>query len=438
MSRLQITVKLIVILLLTSDYICGNCDLKSETNMKGVHDSSVETRNSLQDTVEDFPDARSTKYADTNTPFNDTNGETNKDSISSQSNLEDFYQNDRSSPNEKYVRMKRYISPDNNSNVTNTTKTMLPDLEMFDYSQSTDDLDFHFNGENNDSFVILSPDYDESNVMTNVPPIYIRTLEEAESLLLSDEAQLFLNSFANEIQRNVIEYHMLHCPHTPLCGFKFQNIYFDKANFDSACESCLPWCENCNATDLCCPDMLDFENTARKSNTKCIIMSLKTSGSIYETVAKCPAVFHSDAKDPCSGDGDYNTFSDILPVTDTTTNVTYRNRQCAICNQVTNDNLLVWQPQLICDKTDAIPPVLKTEKDFIQFANNSKSCDITYFMSDESVEPILCLQAVSACNVTGNWSVFDPFISMACLLYENIYTVESYGFETTLYRFVSL
>ena len=246
-------------------------------------------------------------------------------------------------------------------------------------------------------------------MITNVPPISIRTLEEAESLLLSDDAQLFLNSFANEIQRTVIEYHMLYCPHTPLCGFKFQNIYFDQANFDSSCESCL--CESCNTTD----DMLDFENSASKSNTECIIMSLKTRGSTYETVTKCPAVVYSDAKGPCSGDGDYNKFSDILPVTDNSTNVTYRNRQCAKCNQVTNDNLLVWQPELICDKTDAIPPVLKTEKYFMQFVNNSKSCDITYFMPDESIEPILCLQAVSACKVTGSWSIFDPFISMACL-----------------------
>ena len=212
---------------------------------------------------------------------------------------------------------------------------------------------------------------------------------------------------------------------------------FDQTNFATPFESCL--CENCNATDLCCPDMLDFEHTARKSNTECIILSLKTRGRTYETVTKCPTVFYSDAKDPCSGDGDYNTVSDILPVMNTTTDVTYRNRHCAICNQVTNDTLLGLHPQLICDKTVAIPPVLKTKKDFIQFANNSKSCDIAYFMPDEtSVDPILCLQAVSACNVTGNWSVFDPSVSMACVFYEYIYTVESDGFETTLYRFVSL
>ena len=438
MSRLQMTVKLVVILLLTSDHIHGNCDLKSERNMKGAHDPSVETKNSLQDNVEDFSDARSTKY--TNTPFKDTNGETNKDSISSQSNLEDFYQNDRSSkvlnsvaPNEKYVRMKRDISS-NESNVTNTTTTTLTDGLELDYPQSLGDLVFLFNGENNVSFVLQPPVYGEGDMITNVRSISIRTLEEAESLLLSDEAQQFLDNFANEIQRNVIEYHMLYCPHTPLCGFEFHNIYFERTYFNSPCESCL--CENCNATELCCPDILNYEHFPRTLNTECLFQSLKTRGSTYETVTKCPSVY-SDAKGSCSSNGNYKTFSDILPVTDTTTNVTYRNRECALCNQVLNDNLLIWQPQLICDKADAIPPVLKTEKDFIQFVNNSKSCDITYFMPDESVEPIVCLQAVSACNVTGNWSVFDPFISMACLFYENIYTVESDSYETTLYRYVS-
>ena len=119
--------------------------------------------------------------------------------------------------------MKRYFSSID-SNVTNTTTTTLTDGYNLIIPKVL--TRFLFYGENNDSFVILPPVHGESDMVTNVPPIFIRTLEEAESLLLSDEAKLFLNSFANEIQMTIIEYHMLYCPHTPLYGFEFQNIYF--------------------------------------------------------------------------------------------------------------------------------------------------------------------------------------------------------------------
>ena len=92
----------------------------------------------------------------------------------------------------------------------------------------------------------------------------------------------------------------------------------------------------------------------------------------------------------------------------------------------------------MCVKTDAVPSMLKSEKDLIQFAKNSRYCDITYFTPDESVAPVICEQVVSVCNVTGNWPIYDHVISTACSAYENKYAVDLGGYEKKLYRYLSL
>ena len=427
--------KSVVILLLTFGTRCGNCDIKSVGMIEDIPKTAIETTIPSQNDV-DILNARN----DVN-GYNDAKTERNKDSISFQSNMKQFYHTDSKSQifdsltsKKKNIRFKRFV-PSDDSNSTTTTTTAPNNLDI-EYPNGLYNFDSIFETrENNDTFELLpTPVYGDygGRVMINIEPI--DTLEQAESLLFGDEAQRFLDEFTNEMQRDVVENHMLYCPYTPLCSFKYENIYLDRRNFKSPCVTCL--CENCNTTGLCCPDKVDFNKPQRSSNTECKQMSLKDSGNAYEIVTKCSSSLNSMANDPCSSDQNSNTFSDILPVTDTTTNITYRNRKCATCNQVAKAKLVIWQPQLICVRTDVVPAMLKSEKDLIQFAKNSKYCDITYFMPEESVDPVICEEVVSVCNVTGNWSIYDTVFSTACSAYENIYTVDLKGYETKLYRYV--
>ena len=258
----------------------------------------------------------------------------------------------------------------------------------------------------------------------------IETLEQAELLLHRDDVQQFLDEFTDDIQRNIVENQLRYCPHTPLCNFKFDDIHLD-LGFKSPCEACL--CKNCNKTDSCCPDKIFIKKSHRETNTECKTMSLKNSGNAYKVVTKCPSSLGSVLKEPCYSEENRDSFSDILSVTDITTNITYANKRCALCNKVKNDKIINWQPQLLCVQQETFPTMLKTEKDLIQFVINSRHCDITYFMSNKSVEPTLCDEVISTCNVTGNWPVYDHVISTACSSYENIFTV-----QLKLYRYASL
>ena len=392
----------VVIVLFTLGTRCSDCDMKSKKNKEDIPKTAVETRVPFQENV-DIPNAGN----EVNKAYNGARTNQNRDFISCQSNMEQFYHTDSNfqvfdslTSKKKIIRNKRSISSDDSNSPTTTTTV------------------------HGDSTTI------------NIEPI--ATLEQAEVLILRDETKRFLNEFKNEMERDVVENHMLYCPHTPLCSFKYENIYLDRTNYKSPCATCL--CENCDTTYLCCPDKVDFNKPRRSSNTdhECKRMSLRDTGNAYEIVTKCSSNPNSLANDPCSSDQNSDTFSDILPVTDNTTNKTYRNRKCAICNQVAKAKLVIWQPQLICVKTDAVQSMLKSEKDLIQFAKKSSYCDITYFMPDESVAPVICEQVVSVCNVTGNWPIYDHVFSTACSAYENIYTVDLGGFETKLYRYVSL
>ena len=428
MARVLNTVNIAVLLILTFG---DKCVVKSEINEENVKTFDVE-RNYQFKTPVDVSKAK--RYA--RIPFNDAHKENSQPREKQDYNKDiQSQESDVLKSNDKVVRKKRFLSPDDSMTVSTTIT--LPTFTGNDNQNSEfeKDLDTLFEGANNDTFELLPlPDYGNygASIETDFNPI--ATVEQAETLLLRNETKIFLGKFTDDIQRNIVEKHLLYCPHTPLCNFKYDDIHLYSFYDESTCRTCL--CENCNDTELCCPDNIDVKKPHKLSNTECKYMSLKDSGNTCEVVNKCSSNLNSWLTDPCSSKENMDAFSDILPVTDKTTNKTYMNKKCAVCNQVPEATLVSWQPQLICVEQDAIPTVLKTEKDFIQFANDSRYCDIAYFMPDESVYPKFCEQTITTCNVTGNWAVYDDVIANACSLYENIYTMKVDSFETKLYRYV--
>ena len=172
-----------------------------------------------------------------------------------------------------------------------------------------------------------------------VPPLLFRiishslpgsfvSLETMEKLLQRKNTQAFLNDFLDENQRKLVEDHLRFCPYTDLCNFWF---HLDlPGGHSSSCKSCSCKSE-CLRKNNCCPDILNFSNfsTANKdslaSQVECMAMSLKNHVSTrnrFEVVSKCPK--HSNYFQLCT-ENLYQTFVDILPVTDKTNNVTYKN-----------------------------------------------------------------------------------------------------------------
>lgn len=296
-----------------------------------------------------------------------------------------------------------------------------------------------FIAENDENDTDLYPNYDVFTKPMTPAPFYqdygesfslyeFLTVDEAEELLHRNETQLFLESFTDENQRKVLSNHLRLCPYTSLCNFSFE-IYLGP-NMDSPCGMC--FCTNdCNLNSNCCPDIADFsrfEPEQKLMQTECFDMSLKRSGSFANTIQTVTSCSNTDqagsmSHDLCTHDLDDTSFENIIPVTDWTKNITYKNRHCAACNSVPEENIVFWQPKLNCGSSAEKSHAYTTETELIHYVLESETCDLIFSPPFEDVGITYCAQMIETCNKTGNWSSFDPFLNSACLFYENIYTV---------------
>ena len=282
----------------------------------------------------------------------------------------------------------------------------------------------------------LHREYDESSEYADYfLDLFPLTLETVEKLLQREDTQAYLDSFTDETQKKVVKTHLQFCPYTNLCNFSF--LRFLPSGFTSSCDSCS--CElDCDLKNDCCPDILDFNNFSKgtfKSQVECMAMSLKKSPSALtvDVVSKCPE--YSKYHELCEEEF-YKTVEEIVPVTDKTNNVTYKNKYCAFCHQSGTENLVFWSPTVECEQNEKTQIVYKTEKDLISSVLQSSSCDIKYTLNNaEDVDTTSCIPVIDTCNITGRWASFDPFLMSACLFYENIYWISSgQGATLTGYR----
>ena len=152
----------------------------------------------------------------------------------------------------------------------------------------------------------------------------------------------------------------------------------------------------------------------------------------YNANYKCPS--EDTGNDGCQIVKQDKTLIDILPVTDRTTNITYINAQCAVCNDIDEDNLVFWNMEIACEERET--QEYRTETELIKFYGEISSCN-PKFLLEESVEvkPDVCPPVIRKCNESGHWETFDHFISSACVFFENWYSIEvKVGTPRYIYR----
>ena len=251
----------------------------------------------------------------------------------------------------------------------------------------------------------------------------IVTTAYVEELLNRNETKEFLNKIENDVQREVITEQLRQCPYSELCTFSF-NLSLPKRNV-SACANCS--CTNNNSSKFeMCPDILDFNSfgVIRSEPFDCFSMYLKPlkDGRKYKAIYKCPV--EESGTDSCVSIKEGKTFTDILPVTDRTTNTTYINAQCAVCNKINGNNLEFWDIEMACEEREI--HVYRTESELINFYEEKTSCNMKYlFEESKGAKPELCPAVIRKCNESGHWKTFDSFIASACAFYENRYSIEA-------------
>ena len=228
------------------------------------------------------------------------------------------------------------------------------------------------------------------------------------------------NAHSNEITR-LIEDHRSFCRISDSCN---QTVWdFDTVCYCERC-SCQP---DCLETDTCCPETIkDLWNIPKPEvQQKCVPFSYRElfEREYYQFMfADCPSSFATTEENKeivkrCERRHESTYLGDIIPVDDTTTDITYANEFCAKCHSIPEANLVRdWSATLKCNGSLFTPRSFETI-----VADISKTdCDIVVTPKQRRWQKS-CRKVISTCNETKEWKSYDPFIEQACLSYRSTY-----------------
>lgn len=276
------------------------------------------------------------------------------------------------------------------------------------------------------------------------------------------EEQNFLNFSViadPKVRFYAVEFNRM-CPYTHMCDvqvdvdysiFRISGIMFEYP----CCGRC--GCGNdCLETLDCCPDRLprllttDEVNSVYNNPQECVQAQFRPpqgnrfSWKSYLMTAKCPEIdVHTEMVENCHKEySDFDFAADIpnfLPVTDRTTNITYKNKFCALCNRASPSALIFWEIQIgsqafeirIKSLSDVNPLFASDEKSNAVFIIPNKLTEASEYITT-------CTIYIDRCNVTGNWKEYDPEIESLCVSYlssykeyKNVHCYICNGFNTS-------
>ena len=129
-------------------------------------------------------------------------------------------------------------------------------------------------------------------------------------------------------------------------------------------------------------------------------------------VTKC-AYITSDKehRDKCENSSFDHTFESIIPVTDTSSNVIYRNIFCAYCSGVKNiSQLKSWTFKIGCNDILQLP-----QKNILTKMEESECSIVFYAPKFTSLQTCTVIShTISTCNETGLWPVYNEMVDLAC------------------------
>jgi len=258
------------------------------------------------------------------------------------------------------------------------------------------------------------------------------TFEDVDEHLAKSDAVAFLSLFENDVQREVVREQLRSCPLTDLCGFSLNVPMHQGINRVACCLQCSCYFPFCLSDDTCCPDIIPafyfedvYRNTSLETQKKkrCTITHAKYDYyfklyalPMYST---CPRNTDSYLNGKCSDVYTYesSTLADMLPAT-TMDDGIYRNKYCALCQGVAEDDLQFWSAKLNC--LDTVEFSMQSEDEILRQVFKSNTCDITFAVFG-TVSLSTCTPTINTCNVTGLWDKYDPVLEFKCHLYYSVY-----------------
>ncbi|XP_060080487.1 uncharacterized protein LOC132559871 [Ylistrum balloti] len=222
----------------------------------------------------------------------------------------------------------------------------------------------------------------------------------------------------NVYLRFALEKQMLYCPSVSTCTLS--------TSITSASSCCTPCsCDENSAPLEQCPDYRGKDTRLaclhpQYSNSQ---DKTKRSRESYLMINRCPTDYKDPSIEQLCVRGQtihpYN-ISMVLPVTDVTNKVTYRNIFCAECNSRSERDLVAWSSYLNCSSQSVPDP--ETIRDLLETVAHNNQCNVLFEPSNHmTLTKCNTSRTISECNVTGQWNVFDDVLDRACTSYRSVY-----------------
>lgn len=221
------------------------------------------------------------------------------------------------------------------------------------------------------------------------------------------------------LQQQILAEHRILCTEQGVCDMRSSNTTV------ACCAPC--HCDDeCHTYGDCCLDKLISNPSGRNKGLVCMKTTFKIRSEAnepkdvkhYYMIGFCPASFKDkEVINNCESDIEEDVNLN-RPVTSLDTSMTYRNKYCAICNNV--EIFTPWLLRVNCSDTVAFSE-RNSPEDLLRTAISDDQCDI--FIEPSITLPVRrcwpTTSQVMSCNVTGNWVAYDRFLELACRAYSN-------------------
>lgn len=183
------------------------------------------------------------------------------------------------------------------------------------------------------------------------------------------------------------------------------------------CRSC--FCDDvCLVYGDCCPDVYARiqHGPTKDSLTSSLLCSKASYGSkkefLYWMVSKCPEdESNRNLKELCLTTSTSH-WNFTQPVTDAKTNFTYKNVFCAVCHGIIS--AVAWKMQIEIFNARSVLGLTSPESIYKSVINSEEN-ELVYKPLDSFASRVReCSLAISRCNESGEWKVYDPMIERAC------------------------
>ena len=193
-------------------------------------------------------------------------------------------------------------------------------------------------------------------------------------------------------------------------------------------------CSNCSCNDecekegTCCPDKLtsfpEHGNYRLGGIYGCHLTSVKEKPELGQKYRRMISHFDVSYKHDYVVNLCEETNSDLLeqhiPVFQNQTKEVYKNKFCAWCNFIGDDELQLWKIHLKCKSNVVF--IYKSLQTIVPELSHHDKCNIVFEKPSNYDNPPYCSPLVSTCNMTGKWSKYDYFTEKACSSYSAPFT----------------